>query len=408
MKPKRPIVVAILAVIFTASAGWSFLSERRSDGITARVDRALGAALRAMVAAQSPDGAWRSTTYGVFKDGLSLTPMVLKAVTFAPSIEGSAAARKSGAAYLISRVRPDGSIDAGPFGMVYPVYTASAAVMALSQLNSAQAGAARDVWLRELKRRQLTEDLGWSADDPAFGGWGYSIEPPSKCRDTAEVGPKVDADLSSTLFALGALRIAGVAARDPVIRKALLFVERCQNIAARRDEHDARFDDGGFFFSPTDPVRNKAGVAGTDRHGRQRYHSYGSTSADGLRALLRCGLRSDHPRVIAARRWLEENFSASSNPGTFEGVREIDRDATYFYYAWSVAHAFRALGIEQIVQGGRKVAWSDALALELLCRQRSDGTWSNRFTASKEDDPLVATSFAAGALGNCRMLLGRN
>ena len=41
----------------------------------------------------------------------------------------------------------------------------------------------------------------------------------------------VDADLSSTLFAIGALRIAGVAAEDPAIRKALTFVERCQNVA---------------------------------------------------------------------------------------------------------------------------------------------------------------------------------
>jgi hypothetical protein len=115
-------------------------------------------------------------------------------------------------------------------------------------------------------------------------------------------------------------------------------------------------------------------------------------------------LRADDARVVASRRWLEENFSASTNPGTFESVREVDRDATYFYYAWSVAHAFRALGIDQIVQNGRRLAWAETLARELLRRQTSDGTWSNRFTASKEDDPLVATSFATGALGNCRLL----
>ncbi|MGO9470812.1 MAG: prenyltransferase/squalene oxidase repeat-containing protein [Isosphaeraceae bacterium] len=402
------IVIVIVIVIAGASAGWSVLSHLHNEELAVRVDRSLGAALRALVAAQSPDGAWRSTTYGVFKDGLSLTPTVLKAVAFGPTVEGSAAARGRGAEYLMSRVRADGSIEEGPFGITYPVYTASAAVIALSHLGLAQTDFARDAWLRELLRRQLTENLGWSPEDLAFGGWGYSIEPPSRHRADVAPGGQVDADLSSTLFAIGALRIAGVADGDPIYRKALIFIERCQNVAAEDAAIDPRFDDGGFFFSPTDPVRNKAGEAGTDRHGRLRYHSYGSTTADGLRALLRCGLRADDRRVVAARRWLEENFSAASNPGAFESVREVDRDATYFYYAWSVAHAFRALGIDRIVRRGRTIAWAEALARELVRRQRPDGTWSNRFTASKEDEPLVATSFAAGALGNCRTFLAPN
>ncbi len=200
----------------------------------------------------------------------------------------------------------------------------------------------RDAWLRELRRRQLTEELGWEPSDPAFGGWGYSIEPPS--RGGAALTPEhpVDADLSSTLFAVGALRIAGIGAEDPAIRKALTFIERCQNLAGGDQPGDPQFDDGGFFFSTTDPVRNKAGAVGTDRNGRRRYHSYGSATADGLRALLRCGLPKDHPRVVAAQQWLETHFSTSSHPGTFETAREVDRDATYYYYAWSVAHAFRA------------------------------------------------------------------
>ena len=116
---------------------------------------------------------------------------------------------------------------------------------------------------------------------------------------------------------------------------------------------------------------------------------------------------ADHPRVSAARVWLEERFSAAFHPGTFELAREADRDATFFYYAWSVAHAFRALGIKEIHSQGQRVAWADALSRELIRRQREDGTWINRFTASKEDDPLVATSFAAGALGICRTFLTR-
>ncbi len=403
IRPVRPIAVLLVVALTAGLAS----CRPRTDAPADRVDRAIGAALRALVAAQSPDGAWRSSTYGMFKDGLSLTPTVLKAIAFGPDVAGSAEARRRAAGYLIARVRADGSIDGGPFGMVYPVYSASASAIALTFLNVPEGRKARDGWLRELRRRQLTEDLGWDPDDPAYGGWGYSMEPQSRDDADSTFGQHADTDLSSTLFAVGALRVAGIPAEDPAIRKALIFVERCQNFADKKAA-DPRFDDGGFFFTTTDPVRNKAGVAGEDRHGQTRYHSYGSTTADGLRALLRCGLAKDHPRVIAARRWLETHFSATTNPGTFEPARASDREATYFYYAWSAAHAFRALGLAEIESDGRKVAWAEALADELVRRQRADGTWSNRFTASKEDDPLVATPFAAGALANCRMVLGKS
>jgi hypothetical protein len=396
-----------LVGLLVALVAWLTSCRSGSESPGARVDRALGAAMRSLVAAQSPDGAWRSSTYGVFKDGLSLTPTVLKAVAFGPDVDGSVVARRRAVAYLIAHVKADGSIDGGRFGMTYPVYTTAATVIALTFLDVPDSRAARDAWLIELRRRQLNEDLGWNPGDPAYGGWGYSIEPPRRDETIGAPGQHIDADLSSTLFATGALRIAGVAAEDTAIRKALTFVKRCQNLAADDRSDDPRFDDGGFFFTTTDPVRNKAGVAGTDQHGRTRYHSYGSATADGLRALLRCGLGTDHPRVVAAQRWLETHFSASFHPGTFEPAREIDRDATYFYYAWSVAHAFRAVGITEIECEGRKVAWADALAGELIRRQRGDGTWSNRFTASKEDDPLVATPFAVGALAICRTGLPR-
>jgi hypothetical protein len=77
LTPAPIAVVAALgrtiAVLLVVSLATRLASYRpRAEATGARVDRALGAALRTLVAAQSSDGAWRSSTYGAFKDGLSL------------------------------------------------------------------------------------------------------------------------------------------------------------------------------------------------------------------------------------------------------------------------------------------------------------------------------------------------
>jgi Prenyltransferase and squalene oxidase repeat len=397
-KPRRvprPIPAGGLVALALALAG----CDGRPPSPVESIDRAIVAGTSALIGAQSPDGAWRSRTYGALKDGLSLSPTVLKALVFAPEAAGSGPARRRGAAYLAGRVDARGAIDAGPHGLAFPVYSAAEASIVLSRVEGDGVGRARDAWLGLLRDWQLAEGRGWGPCDPPFGAWGDAASPSIKVEGRG--GDGADADLSSTLFAVGALRIAGVTADDPAIRRASAFVRRCQNF----DGDDPEFDDGGFFFSPTDPARNKAGEAGTDRRGRVRYRSYGSATADGLRALLRCGVPPDDPRVAAARSWLERHFSPDENPGAFPPSRESDRGSTYYYYAWSLAHALRALGGRMESGPGRGTVWAEQLARELVRRQRPDGTWSNRFTASKEDDPLVATPLALGALGLCRTFL---
>jgi squalene-hopene/tetraprenyl-beta-curcumene cyclase len=261
---------------------------------------------------------------------------------------------------------------------------------------------AQKAWLAYLRERQLAENLGWTPDDPEYGGWGFSLELPRKPAKGEPKKMMVESNMPSALFAIAALRSAKVPMTDPVYAKALSFVKRCQNFADDARRRDPQHDDGGFFFIPNDPVQNKGGVAGTDVFGRQRFCSYGSMTADGLRALVRCGLPADHPRVVAARKWLEVNFSVEHNPGRFGEDREVLRDATYYYYCWSMAHSFMALDVREINTSRGKVKWAEALAEEVMHRQRPDGSWRNRFTDAKEDDPLVSTPWAAAALALCR------
>jgi hypothetical protein len=118
------------------------------------------------------------------------------------------------------------------------------------------------------------------------------------------------------------------------------------------------FDDGGFFFIYDDPVRNKAGVGGKDRAGRERYFSYGSTTADGWRALLLCGLTADHPRVAAAKAWMEANFRVDLHPGKYAEERELNRGAVYFYYCCSVAQTLLAAQLPELEKPDGKVRWA--------------------------------------------------
>jgi hypothetical protein len=362
------------------------------------IDRALAAAVHFLRGRQSPDGAWRSEVYGVFREGDSLTPLVLHTL-LAASADGESAAVRRGSAYLAALIRPDGP--GGVRGLNYPAYTAALSGAVLSHPCNSTHGQARAAWLGYLKERQLTEALGWHPSDPEYGGWGYAHGLPRKPPPGQPAPPFTESNLSATVFALEALQAAG-ALDEPTRERAQHFLGRCQNYQPDPARHDARFDDGGFFFIGDDPLRNKAGVAGRDRDGRQRYSSYGSTTADGLLGLLACGLSPASPRPAAARQWLAEHFSVAVHPGTFAADRRAVQASVYYYYCRSLARALGRCGIREVETPAGPVPWAEALAEELRQRQRPDGSWVNHAVEVREDDPIVATALAAAALAVCR------
>lgn len=377
----------------TAPAGES-LGDRAGD--------ALRKAGRYLISRQSPDGAWRSEQYGAFKDGYALTPTVVVALQQIPDLPNRDAVCQKALDFLSRPVRADGSIDEGPHGLSYPVYTAAGAVVALSRLADEGHRRARDAWLKYLRERQLTEALGWQPADKEYGGWGYCVGMPRKPAGGQPVPPLTESNLSATVFALEALATAGVRTDDPAFQKALVFVQRCQNYGDNGPSVDRGLNDGGFFFIYDDPVRNKAGVAGKDSTGSVRFRSYGSTTADGLRSLLLCGLPAEDTRVDAARFWFSQHFRPDGHPGSYAKGREVNQNAVYFYYCCSAAKCIRPLRrADSPPPGGGARRWfpgGEGLPRALLHRQRPDGSWANEAVAQREDDPLVATPFAVEAL----------
>jgi squalene-hopene/tetraprenyl-beta-curcumene cyclase len=354
------------------------------------IDQSIAAALHYLAGRQSPDGAWRSGVYGFFKDGTTLTPHVLWALasTGAGDDAGTAEVMRWAAGFLAGESDDDVSL-------IYPVYTAAQMSLSSAWLPRPRETAAR--WTALLRKHQLAEPLCWTPDDAEFGGWGYAQSAPAKPQAGAFRGPWDWSNLTATTWALEALRAAGSGADDPACRRALAFVGRCQNFGG--DSTAAVAADGGFFFSPTIAMRNKAGLDSV----ANRFNSYGSMTCDGVRALLACGVPSTDPRVLAARHWIESNFDVAHNPGRFASANEDLRDSIYYYYAFSLSRTLRALGSpRQFDTAHGRVDWADALAMQLITLQRPDGSWANRFTDGKEDDPLVATPLALSALVNCR------
>jgi len=359
----------------------------------ARIDAALARAGRFLIAAQGDDGAIRSDHYAYFRDGYSLTPLALAALYGVPDDPRIAAAYARGVDFLVTMLAPDGRVREDLYGPRYPLYSTAIATIVLNVPKNQRHRAARDALIGALRRLQLGPELDWKPDDLSFGGWSYGFELP---RRPAVVDESVTANLSATLYAVGALRLAGVPIDDPALVRARNFVERCQNFGGPGD-------DGGFFFSPAIADGNKAGALEGGAPGR--YRSYGSMTADGVRALVRLGVAVDHPRIVAAAAWLEAHFDTEKNPGDFAAVAEVRRDSSYFYWTWSAAHALRDLGKTSLHTPHGEVRWASALAETLLARQRADGSWANPQSEMREDDPIVATSFATAALAVCRVAL---
>jgi hypothetical protein len=357
--------------------------------LSRRIDSALESASKYLVAKQSPDGAWRSEVYGFLKDGPSLTPHVAVLLMQLPKENSRGDAVGDAKRYLQKIPREN---------LVYAVYTAADMVRLTT-------GSTRATWLEYLRGHQLDEALGWSIGDVEYGGWSYANRAPMKSHGGGNRGPWDWSNLSATAAAMRALRETGITDADPTVSPALLFAGRCQNVPPEGMEGDKKFEDGGFFFSPAEPIRNKAGDAGVDKFGVKRFNSYGSATVDGMMLLLDCGLEPNHPRIEAAKDWFRTFYNVKYNPGKFVAGNEDLRDATYFYYCRGLARVINRLAWRQWLVKGKSVDVAVTLAEELLSRQREDGSWANSFTDGREDDPLVATPMAAEALLICRTMI---
>lgn len=350
---------------FAATLGLGLVLVSCGGGDPVREAWAEGAAF--LVRHQRADGAFASGHYGVLRAGRSTTAIAVTALARAPAEVRArhAGAIARGLRFLEAQMTASGAVIGDGTAVDYPCYTAAFTLLALAEVrpDGWEELAARIVgWLR---RVQWTGARGVQPEHPAFGGFDTGIE---AAPLPGGVVPGVD--LSTTSWVLAGVRAAGVPAEDPLVRAALAFVQRCQQQPGN----------GGFVFAPTAAHRPpKAGDGIT----------YGTATADGLRALVLCGLPPDHERVVAAREWLVQRFQVDRVPG-FPADRAAFERGLRIYWLCAASRAFDLLDAAPDARA--------AIRAHIVALQRPDGSVVGASALMKEDDPLVATPLALLAL----------
>jgi squalene-hopene/tetraprenyl-beta-curcumene cyclase len=339
------------------------------------VDRAIAF----LKAAQDDQGGW-STDKSPGVTGVVLTGL-LRTGKVSPTDPMAAKALK----YIESLVNPKARHIAGKGAKVQlQNYVTSINVMALSAAKRADRyekiiGDA----VAFLKKLQWDEGEGKTPKDDFYGGAGYD----SKSRP----------DLSNTQFFLDAMKAAGVPPDDPALKKALLFVGRCQNLKGEHNDQPwaGKINDGSFIYTAATggvtKVIDKPGPDGA-------LPGYASMTYAGIKSMIYCGVPKNDERIKKAYEWIRKNYTVDGNAG-MPGAR---KEWGLYYYYHTMAKCLDALGMDHVVDAkGKKHNWRADILQALARRQRADGSWANN-SHWMEADPNLVTGYALMALSYCR------
>ena len=279
--------------------------------------------------------------------------------------------------YLEQFVQPDGGIHQP--GTLYKNYETCLAILCFAAGNDD--GRYDDLLKKAdafVKGHQWDAGEGKDKSDPAFGGAGY--------------GKHKRPDLSNTNFLVDALKATGNDADSEAMRRALIFISRCQNLETEHNTtpFSAKNPDGGFYYTPAAGGTSQAGMAETGG-----LRSYGSMTYAGLKSMIYAGVGPDDPRVQAALKWIRKNYDLQSNPGL--------GSAGLYYYYHTFAKALDATGEDLLSdEDGQPHNWRVELVAELARRQQADGSWVNENARWLEGDANLVTGYALLALSYCR------
>jgi len=334
---------------------------------------------------QNKNGSWGMDPATKKPGELGITGLIVLGLAEAPAESRGkymAACEKS-AAWIVKHQKDDGSITQERSGLT--TYRTALGIMALKAIDGKRYAGPIAKGMKWLAGSQFVG----KKDNPHFGGWGYD-----------KSGTKPDADLSNTHIALQALKAAGMSEDDPVFKRALAFVTRCQNNSETNKGVGKLkpMDDGGMIYDPG-LSRNKS-MPKKNPDGTTSYESYASMTYAGLMSLLTAKIGKDDPRVKAAVRWIKEHYTLESNYGlgTRNPKPKADQQGLFYYYM-TFAKALDLYGEPHLETKSGKRHWPSDLCKTLAKSQAKDGSWINAASPRWwEGNPLVPTAYVVNAL----------
>jgi squalene-hopene/tetraprenyl-beta-curcumene cyclase len=202
----------------------------------------------------------------------------------------------------------------------------------------------------------------------------------------------------------------------------LVFLQRTQNLKSSNDfkgkiPHPnkqgesivvASGDDGGAAYYPG----NSAAGYIVQPDGKAVARSYGSMTYALLKSYTLAGIKGDDPRVQAAVKWIQNNWTLAINPGSDPALGEKVKYQGLYYYYMVLAQALNAAEVETVMvpqqtTGGvlpkKAINWREALRSHLAKTQQGDGTWINGKNGRwMESLPLLCTCYSMIALESCK------
>jgi prenyltransferase beta subunit len=350
------------------------------------IETALQGGVRWLSQEQGPDGGWHSATYGQLKDGAAVTALAMYALAHLPEKSQSDCkqAWSKASEFLGRGIAKRGTI-ASPNGTLdFPTYAAALWLTAqrrwLAETSSVDN---RRTITNYLLAAQIAEPRGFERSSPSYGGWDFlgaedarGITTGTNVSVTAYV-VEVLADEQASRQRTGNREPGKLSAALSLAKE---YVLRCQQ------------PDGGFAFTCEPASLNNKAAYRDEKLTQPR--SYGTATADGIRALLACGARPTDEPVAKALTWLSQRPGLEIVPG-FEVLPPEagwQRGLRFYYYA-SLAPILR----HYPDTADRK----KALAEHVVALQSDDGSWMNSSDRMRENDPLIATSLAVVALAEC-------
>jgi squalene-hopene/tetraprenyl-beta-curcumene cyclase len=355
------------ALALAAAAGPRSWARQEAPDLEALVTKAVAF----LKARQAADGTWSADRKEPGITALAVTALLRsgRATPFEPAVT-------KGLAYLEGFVSPEGGLPEA----AHANYTTAIALMAFHEANrdgryDAIVRGSQDF----LKTKQWDEGEGKTSEDPYYGGAGYG-------------GRNDRPDLSNTSFMVEALRASGLPADDPALKRALVFVSRCQNLDSEFNDQPwaGKVNDGGFIYTA---ARGGESVAGKTEDGGLR--SYAAMTYAGLKSMIYAGLTPDDPRAKAALGYIGKHYTLDENPG-------LGQQGLYYYYQ-TFAKAMALLGSPTFTDAdGTEHDWRADLVAALAKRQGPEGEWVNPADRFMEGDPNLVTSYGLLALASAR------